>query len=122
MNAPTAYDRDTDRRLTESTVEQAGTAREPAPLAVHRDPSQHSRDDVTAQRSRNGVAWVRPSDLPTMIGSRVIGRGLDLKAELVRRANRPAPPKAPKARVTKTAIAELGPPSITHQRMGGISL
>lgn len=122
MNVQNAYDRDLDRRLTESTLEHAGAAREPAPLAVHRDPSQHSRADVAAQRSRNGVAWVRPSDLPTMIGSRVIGRGLDLKAELVRRANFPSRPKPLKARVTKTAIAEPGPPSITHQRMGGISL
>lgn len=121
MNA-NAYNHNPDRSLTEPTTEPAGTGRDPAPLAVHRDPSQHAPDDAATQRPRNGIAWVRPSDLPTMIGSRVIGRGLDLKAELVRRANRPSRPKPPKARVTKTAIAEPGPPSITHQRMGAISL
>ncbi|MFI5623494.1 hypothetical protein ACIA03_08520 [Nocardioides sp. NPDC051685] len=72
--------------------------------------------------SKSGVAWVRPSDLPTMLGSKVIGRGLDLKAELVRRANRPRQPKAPRARATRTAIAAPEPPSITHQRIGGLSL
>lgn len=122
MNVQNAYDRDPDLSLTKPTMEQAGAAWDPAPLAVHRDPSQHAPDSASTQRPRNGVAWVRPSDLPTMIGSRVIGRGLDLKAELVRRANHPSRPKPPKARVTKTAIAEPGPPSITHQRMGGISL
>lgn len=111
MNTQNAYDRDTDRQLAE-----------PAPLAVHPDPSQQAPDGQATGRPRNGVAWVRPSDLPTMLGGKVIGRGLDLRAELVRRANRPTRPHAPKERVTKTAIAEPEPPSITHQRLGGISL
>ena len=69
--------------------------------------------------SRSSVAWVRPSDLPTMIGSRVIGRGLDLKAELVRRALRPDRPAATQ-RISKSAISSSEPPSITH-RQGGLS-
>ncbi|MFE4001505.1 hypothetical protein ACFX43_22255 [Nocardioides sp. YIM B13467] len=67
------------------------------------------------------MAWVRPSDLPTMAGSKIIGRGLDLKAELVRRASRPIRPTTPRERITRTAIAQPEPPSITH-RPGGISL
>lgn len=94
---------------------------EPTPLAVHRDPSQGQAQSGPIQISKSGIAWVRPSDLPTMIGSRVIGRGLDLKAELVRRAKHAIRPHAPRARITRTAIAAPEPPSITH-RPGGISL
>ncbi|MET8520828.1 hypothetical protein [Nocardioides sp. NPDC004968] len=94
---------------------------EPTPLAVHRDPSQGQAQSGPIQISKNGIAWVRPSDLPTMIAGRVIGRGLDLKAELVRRAKHPIRPHAPRARTTRTAIAASEPPSITH-RPGGISL
>ena len=124
MNTDQPYARDTDRQAPDKPPE----ATQPDPLAVHRDPSA-SRAKLP--RARNGIAWVRPSDLPTMIGSKVIGRGLDLKADLVRRANRPTRPPAPRARVTKTSIAttaqspatpEFEPPSITHQRPGGISL
>lgn len=107
---------------TESPQHADDHGAEPAPLAVHRDPSQQATESRPTQISKSGVAWVRPSDLPTMIGSRVIGRGLDLKAELVRRANSSTSRKAPKERITKTAIADPEPPSITHSRLGGISL
>lgn len=100
-------------------TEDRGT--EPTPLAVHRDPSQGQAQSGPIQISKSGIAWVRPSDLPTMIGGRVIGRGLDLKAELVRRAKHPIRPHARRARTTRTAIAAPAPPSITH-RPGGISL
>lgn len=112
MNTETPYQRDAERTLPD-----------PPPLAVHDDPS-HRRvtSPLQAIRSKHGVAWVRPSDLPTMLGSKVIGRGLDLKSELVRRANRPTRPKSPKERVTRTAIADPEPPSITPTRPGGISL
>ena len=94
---------------------------EPTPLAVHGDPSLRQTESRPTQISKSGIAWVRPSDLPTMIGGRVIGRGLDLKAELVRRAKHPIRPHAPRARTTRTAIAAPEPPSIKH-RPGGISL
>ena len=121
MNTDQPYARDTDRQAPDKAPE----ATQPDPLAVHRDPSVNR---AKLPRARNGIAWVRPSDLPTMLGSKVIGRGLDLKADLVRRANCLTNPKAPKARVTKTSIAKtpeapgMEPPSITHQRPGGISL
>lgn len=107
--------------MTTGTTPPNTPGQEPMPLAVHRDPSQHRAAPRSTQISRSGVAWVRPSDLPTMIGGRVIGRGLDLKAELVRRANRPTRPRAPKERITRTAITSPETPSITH-RPGGISL
>lgn len=90
-------------------------------MAVHTDPSRQRLSLPVPPLSKSGVAWVRPSDLPTLIGGRVIGRGLDLKAELVRRANRTSRPNTPRGRITRTAIAEPEPPSITH-RPGGISL
>lgn len=93
----------------------------PSPLAVHADPSRRRLTLPPTPLSTSGVTWVRPSDLPTMIGGRVIGRGLDLKAELVRRANRPTRPQARGEPTTRTAIATPEPPSITH-RPGGISL
>lgn len=123
MNSP--YHRDTDRSLPDPAPPTTPAAPEQlSPLAVHDDPS-HRR--VTSPqrvlRSKHGIAWVRPSDLPTMLGSKVIGRGLDLKQELVRRANRPTrPTAAPKARVTRTSIADPEPPAITHTRLRGISL
>lgn len=105
---------------TESTPPAPDT-QEPPLLAIHGDPSRRQTEARSTPLSKNGVAWVRPSDLPTLIGSRLIGRGLDLKAELVRRATLPTGPRAPRARVTKTAIANPEPPSINH-RPGGISL
>ena len=105
---------------TEST-QAASDTQEPALLAIHGDPSRHQTESTSTALPKNGVAWVRPSDLPTVIGTRLIGRGLDLKAELVRRAKLTTAPRALRARVTKTAIAEPEPPSITH-RPGGISL
>ena len=105
---------------TESTPPTSDT-QEPPILAIHGDPSRHQTESTSKPLPKNGVAWVRPSDLPTVIGTRLIGRGLDLKAELVRRATLSTGPRAPRARVTKTAIAEPEPPSITH-RPGGISL
>jgi hypothetical protein len=93
----------------------------PSPLAIHADPSRHRPTVPSPPLSKSGVAWIRPSDLPTMIGGRVLGRGLDLKAELVRRAKHAIRPHAPRARTTRTAIAAPAPPSITH-RPGGISL
>lgn len=115
MNTDENYVRDADRRQPEPA------STEPSDLAKHGDPSK-SGATKRSPISEHGIAWVRPSDVPTLIGSRVIGRGLDLKAELVRRANRPTRSKSPMARVTKTAIAETEPPSITHKRPGGLSL
>jgi len=108
------YERRDDRTIT---AEQAQPQPQPqdtvAALAVHRDPSipTSSETDVKIQRS---IAWVRPSELPTLIGSKWIGRGIDLQSELVRRSRR-APISAAKAgrRVSRTAIARPEPVTST---------
>lgn len=58
---------------------------ESSQLAHHRDPSL-----ATAPPSRptsQQIAWVRPTDLATYAAP-MVGRGIDLQAELVRRARR----------------------------------
>jgi hypothetical protein len=120
VNTTTPYERDSERSLEASTVPDA-PRHDPSPFAVNSDPSGPRMTMQPTRVSKSGVAWVRPSDLPTIVGSKIIGRGLDLKAELVRRASRPTRPKAPRGRITRTAIAQSEPPSITH-RPGGISL
>lgn len=107
--------------MSDESSPSASTTEASSPLAVHVDPSRRHLTVPSTPLSKSGVAWVRPSDLPTMIGGRVIGRGLDLKAELVRRASHPTRPHAPREQTTRTAIATPEPPSITH-RPGGISL
>ena len=55
-------------------------------LARHRDPSlaPESHKPAIAQKH---VAWVRPTELASYAGP-MVGRGIDLHAELVRRARR----------------------------------
>ena len=54
-------------------------------LARHADPSlpQTQQPGATSKR----VAWVRPTELPNFAGP-LVGRGIDLQAELIRRARR----------------------------------
>jgi len=52
-------------------------------LAVSRDPSLNAAPPTTV--TGRHVAWVRPTELHTF-ASPVIGRGIDLHAELMRRA------------------------------------
>lgn len=55
-------------------------------LARHRDPSLRS-DEPAREQSQKRVAWVRPTELGSYLGP-TVGRGIDLQAELVRRARR----------------------------------
>ena len=59
---------------------------EASELARHRDPSltPAAGTPVVAQKH---VAWVRPTELASYAGP-MVGRGIDLHAELVRRARR----------------------------------
>lgn len=109
MNTHTPYERRLDRPLPETpelTVAEPTTAADPETavdaLAVHRDPSiaaaEAAPEAESAGRSGRGVAWVRPSEMPTLFGSKVVGRGIDLQAELTRRARR-----APGAAISKTS-------------------
>ena len=53
----------------------------------HGDPSRRTSDAAAASatRWRSGIEWVRPSELLSGAGSRVLGRGIDFHAELTRR-------------------------------------
>ena len=76
-----------------------------------------------AKRSQPGVAWVRPSEMPSLLGSKFVRRGIDLHAELTRRAHRTPGAAVSKAsrRITRTSIArpDTASPSITdHEGLG----
>ena len=77
---------------------------------MHLDPSVRVTQDTAEAKVQGGIAWVRPSELSTLIGSKWANHGIDLQAELVRRS-RTAPVKAAKAgrRISRTAIAQPGP-------------
>ena len=86
-------------------------------LAVHRDPSQRrGPEEVKAKRT---IAWVRPSELVTTLGSDRLRRGIDLEADLARRARRTPAQAAWKVRrrITHNAIgrAESSAPTVTDQ-------
>ena len=93
MNTPEAYARHLDRRLP-----QAQPTPEP-------------------DRTRPSVAWVRPSELPTLVGAPWIRRGIDLQSELTRRARRTPRTRVARAgrRISRTAIArpEAASPTAT---------
>ena len=107
MNTPEPYDRRTDRSLDEPP-KQTEQPDERSALAVHHDPSQPTPTTaVKPDRAKPSIAWVRPSDLPTAIGAPWVRRGIDLQAELTRRARR-APVQATARtgrRITRTAIS-----------------
>ena len=120
MNTPDHYTRRTDRNLNEAT-KQAEQPAETSPLAVHGDPSRpKSATTAEPDRAKPSIAWVRPSDLPTTIGAPWARRGIDLQAELTRRARR-APAKATARagrRITRTAIARSENTSANTTREG----
>lgn len=66
---------------------------EASALARHLDPSltKGSTAKDVAKKKRSGVEWVRPTDLMASRSARMAGRGIDLQAELARRA-----PRAPR--------------------------
>lgn len=121
MNTNHFYERRDDRVLSEDSSPQP-RPEDPAPaLAVHRDPSVPPTTTVT-KALRPGIAWVRPSELPTLVGSTVARRGIDLQSELVRRSRR-APVTAAKVgrRITRTAIgrpAPITPTATTTEELG----
>jgi len=109
MNNPDPYERRNDRSLQEPLMRSQDTeSAEPSALAVHRDPSHPTPDTTQAEQShgRRSIAWVRPSDLPTVTGAPWVRRGIDLQADLTRRTRR-APTATVRAgrRITRTAIA-----------------
>lgn len=87
-------------------------------LARHRDPSLASAPTPPPDRSKR-IAWVRPTELAGF-ASPVIGRGIDLQAELLRRARR-TPAIATRA-VRRSAHHSLHPPEPPAPRQEGLEL
>lgn len=124
MNRHERYQRQLDRALP-----QAPSTPEPEKaieaLAVHRDPSLPGAapQTVPSDHSRPTVAWVRPSEVPTLIGAPWVRRGIDLQSELTRRARRTPRTVATKAgrRISRTAIARpeaASPTSTLSEELG----
>jgi hypothetical protein len=85
VNTHAEYRRHSDRPPEQPAVPDA-VAPDASELARHRDPSLHP-DEPARQQTQKRVAWVRPTELGSYVGP-MIGRGIDLQAELVRRARR----------------------------------
>ena len=115
MNNNEFYDRHDDRALTsEQNPPQPRPEESVAALAVHRDPSVPDAAPSNDAKPQRGIAWVRPSEVPTMLGGKWAGRGIDLQADLVRRSRR-GPIRAARAgrRISRAAIAHPEPVSPT---------
>ena len=111
MNNNEFYQRHDDRALPEPSSPQPPADPDLDALAVHRDPSvQVTNAGAGPKAVPPGVAWVRPSELPTLVGSGWVRRGIDLQSELVRRSRR-SPVTASRAvrRVSRSAIARTEP-------------
>lgn len=124
MNTPEPYERRLDRTIPDPAptpeAEKAVDA-----LAVHRDPSVPTTEvKQETDRSQPSVAWVRPSEMPTLLGSKFVRRGIDLQAELTRRARRTPGAAVSRAsrRITRTSIArpDTASPSITDREGLGL--
>lgn len=124
MNTPEHYERRLDRTIPEPTIAPEAE-RSVEALAVHRDPSvPETAVQQEPDRSRPTVAWVRPSEMPTLLGSAFVRRGIDLQAELTRRARRSPGAAASKGarRVTRTSIGRPEPASPTPTSQEGLGL
>ncbi|MAY97674.1 MAG: hypothetical protein CMH84_14225 [Nocardioides sp.] len=85
MNTHAEYRRHS-YRPPESPTPAEGTEHLANELARHRDASLRS-EQPGRERTQERIAWVRPTELGSYLGP-TIGRGIDLQAELVRRARR----------------------------------
>ena len=114
MNNNEFYHRRDTRVVPEQPALQPQSDDAVSTLAVHRDPSVPEVATEAEARTQRGIAWVRPSELPTLVGGKWANRGIDLQAELVRRSRR-APVTAAKAgrRISRTAIARPEPATPT---------
>lgn len=124
MNTAEPYERRLDRTFPDPTptpeAEKAVDA-----LAVHRDPSvPESMATQQPERGRPSVAWIRPTEMLTLLGSSFVGRGISLQAELTRRARRTPGAAASQAtrRATRTAIAKPDTATPTTTTPEGLGL
>lgn len=121
MNNNHHYERRDDRVVPDHATPLPQTDQEVSALAHHRDPSVPTTPGA-APKAERGIAWVRPSELPTLIGSKWAARGIDLQGELVRRSRR-APRRAARAghKITRSAISrpESATPTVsTTEELG----
>lgn len=122
MNNNDHCERRDDRVVPNHANPQPQTDQVVSALAHHRDPSVPTTPDGPAPKAERGIAWVRPSELPTLIGSKWAARGIDLQGELVRRSRR-APRRAARAghKITRSAISrpESATPTVsTTEELG----
>lgn len=85
MNNHPEYRRHTYRPPETSYSPEAEQAGQTNQLAHHADPSLQTTQPAAPSSKR--IAWVRPTELPSYAGP-LIGRGVDLQVELIRRARR----------------------------------
>jgi hypothetical protein len=109
---------------TTTTLRPVRSDEEVSELARHSDPSRATKTadkqapEVTAEKARRGVVWVRPSELMTEASARVAGRGIYFHAELARRARRPAVQTVAASRRAISERARRLPPVSAFGRRG----
>jgi hypothetical protein len=114
VNTHDEYRRHTQKPAASATPD-APTAEEVNQLARFRDPSLTSRNQAAlVTPSGKRIAWVRPTELHSYAGS-VIGRGIDLQAELARRAARAPRTAARSVRRATPPLTRRGPAASTAQ-------
>lgn len=117
MNTHAEYRRHS-YRPPEPSPPVPGTESAPNELAHHHDPSLSAAEGQASARAAKDIAWVRPTDLAAYV-TPMVGRGVDLHAELTRRARRS--PVATK-RVLARGVPSSPSPRPPANRTEGLSL
>lgn len=112
MNTHAEYRRHSYRPLEQPAVPEGGAS--DSELARHRDPSLQSAQPSQAHAQKR-VAWVRPTELGSYIGP-MVGRGIDLQSELVRRARRT--PTTTTRRLRHPGPARSAAPTVSEEGLG----
>lgn len=98
------------RRVAEQRPDESAEVSE---LARHGDPSRTApvlsaprtlEERLRAEHDRSQVVWVRPTELLPSASGRMIGRGIDLRAELARRAEQSRHTSAQATPVTRPGV------------------
>ncbi len=84
MNTHVEYHRHS-YRPPEPTVPNTDAAA--SALAHHQDPSLSATEAHAPAKAPKGIAWIRPTELASYV-TPMVGRGIDLHAEMIRRARR----------------------------------
>lgn len=115
MNTHSEYRRHGYQPPDETTAQPEAEMSE---LSRHRDPQLATQGGATAIANKH-VAWIRPTELASYAGP-MIGRGIDLEAELIRRTRRAPITAARTVRgPTPTApIAPTAPPTAANHTEG----